>query len=92
MKMNSAQIKQTLEQLEADVVPESNPVVRQLKRMFGDDTYFLDQSGLNIVEPAEPDHEDVRSGVVVNLANWTGADSPSLAPHDPEKTDLVVIF
>jgi len=89
MKMNSAQIERTLEQLEAEVIPESNPVVPQLNRMFGNHTYFLDQSGLNIVEPAEPDHEDVRSGVVVNVANWTGAGS-SLAPHDPEKTGLVV--
>lgn len=36
MKMNSAQIERTLEQFEGEVVPEDNPVLPQLKRIFGD--------------------------------------------------------
>jgi hypothetical protein len=92
MKMNSAQIERTLEQFEGEVVPEDNPVLPQLKRIFGDHTYFLDQSGLNIVEPGEADDKAVRLGVVVNIADWAGAGSRTLAPHDPEKTGLVVRF
>jgi hypothetical protein len=92
MKMNSAQIERTLEQFEGEVVPEDNPVLPQLKRIFGDHTYFLDQSGLNIVEPGEADHKDVRVGVVVNIADWADTGSRTLAPHDPEKTGLVVRF
>jgi hypothetical protein len=92
MKMNTAQIERTIDQLECKVVPEDDPVTPQLKRIFGDHTYFLDQSGLNIVEPAETDHKDVRFGIVVNIANWTDEGSPSLAPHDPENTGLMVIF
>ena len=93
MKMNSAQIERTLEQFKGEVVPEDSPVVPQLKRIFGDHTYFLDQSGLSIVEPGEADHKDVRVGVVVNIADWADKGSPrSLAPHDPEKTGLVVRF
>ena len=53
MKMNSAQIERTLEQFEGEVVPENNPALPRLKQIFGDHTYFLDQTGLNIVEPGE---------------------------------------
>jgi hypothetical protein len=90
MKLNSAQIEQTLQQFEAEVVPDDNPVIQQLTQLFGDHTYFLDGSGLNIVEPAEPDQQDGRMGVVVNIADWTDAGSPSLMPHEPEMTDVLV--
>jgi len=29
-------------------------------------------------------------GVVVNIANWTGEDSASLVPHEPETTSVLV--
>ena len=92
MKIDSAQIERTLDQFEGELVPEDSPVLPQLKQIFGDHTYFLDQSGLNIVEPAETDHKDVRRGVVVNIADWADRGSQSLAPHAPEKTGLVVLF
>src|SRR5262245_24269714 len=44
MKLSSAQIAQTLDKFEADVVPENNPVMPQLTRLFGEHTYFLDQA------------------------------------------------
>jgi hypothetical protein len=90
MKLNSAEIEQTLDQFEAEVVPENNPVVQQLIHIFGDHTYFLDESGLNIVEPADSDQQNGRMGVVVNIADWTDAGSRSLAPHEPQKTDVLV--
>jgi len=90
MKLNAAQIEQTLAQLDAEVVPDDNPVVEQLTRLFGMHTYFLDQAGLNIVEPADPQQQDGRTGVVVNIANWTYEGSTSLAPHEPETTDVLV--
>ena len=41
MKMNSAQIRQTLHQFEA-AIPAGHPVMPQLERMFGEHTYFID--------------------------------------------------
>jgi len=91
MKMNAAQIKQTLDQLDAEAIPATHAVIPQLEGLFGEHTYFLDKSGLNIVEPLEPEDESgCQMGVVVNLASWTDAGSPGLAPHEPESTDLVV--
>lgn len=90
MKLNDAQIEQTLHQLDAEAIPAEHPVISQLERIFGDHTYFLDGNGLNIVEPVETDQNDGQRGVVVNLANWTDAKAASLQPHEPESTDLVV--
>jgi hypothetical protein len=93
MKLSSAQIAQALDNFEADVVPENNPVIPQLTRLFGEHTYFLDQTGLNIVEPAGSEQQDGREGpmgVVVNIANWTGEGSTSLVPHEPQTTSVLV--
>jgi hypothetical protein len=61
MKMNSTQIERTLEQFEGEVVPENNPVLPRFKQIFGDHNFF-DQTDLNIVEPGETNHKDVRIG------------------------------
>jgi hypothetical protein len=89
MKMNSAQIEQTLQQFQAQAIPVEHPVMAQLERLFGDHTYFLDGKGLNIVEPVEEDRG--RRAVVVNLANWADrTEKKNLEPHPPEVTELVV--
>src|ERR1700704_6358552 len=90
MKMNTAQIRQTLHQYQAQALPAEHPLMPQLERLFGDHTYFLDGNGLNIVEPVEDAQNDCRRGVVVNLAYWTDEKADSLEPHAPEPTELVV--
>lgn len=91
MKMNSAQIAQTLHQIDAEAIPDDHPMVPQLARLFGDHTYFVDGNGLNIVEPTASDFSvGNQLGLVVNIANWTDANTPELVPHEPEATDLVV--
>ena len=94
MKMNSAQIEQTLHKLnaqefKAEAIPAGHPMMSQLERLFGDHTYFLDSNGLSIVEPLEPEN-DARLGVVVNLACWADDRAESLQPHAPETTELVI--
>jgi hypothetical protein len=90
MKMTSAQVERTLNQLEAEAIPDAHPVVPQLQRLFGDHTYFIDNSGLNIVEPTGADQHGTQLGLVVNLASWTESTPRSLEPHEPEPTDVVV--
>jgi hypothetical protein len=92
MKMNAAQIEQTLHQFNAKPIPPADPVISQLERMFGDHTYFLDSKGLNIVEPVEPEQNSSQVGVVVNLADWEEGDGASLKPHKPEMTELMIQF
>jgi hypothetical protein len=92
MKLNSAQIQQTLTQFEAQVIPEDHPQVPDLKELFGDHTFFLDNNGLNVIELKEDIQAGGPTGTVVNLANWSDAGLTSLAPHEPEPTEVVVML
>ena len=88
MKLAAAMVAQTLDQYDAKVIPESHPAVTELSQRFGDHTFFIDESGLNIIEPRETDkpHE---TGVVVNLASYND-DRSELQVHAPEPTDIIV--
>ncbi len=90
MKMSSAQVERTLTQFQAQPVPDDHPALVQLRQMFGDHTFFLDRNGLSIVEPTELPANGTLSGTVIEIANWTDATCSSLAPHEPEVTDLVL--
>ena len=71
MKLNSAQLERTLGQFEARAIPDDNPVIPQLKDLFGDHTFLLDSHGLNIVEPIEATGAPAHAAKVVNIASWT---------------------
>jgi hypothetical protein len=92
MRLNSALVERTLNQFEAQVIPDSHPVIPQLKGVFGDHTFFLNRSGLNIVEPTEAPEAGIQAGNVVELASWTSTDPPKLAPHEPISIDVVVVL
>jgi hypothetical protein len=92
MKLSSALVERTLNQFEAQAIPEDHPVAAQLIEVFGEHTFFLDGNGLNIVEPAEPMQTGSQTLRVVNLANWSDANRTSLAPHEPEPTDAIIEF
>jgi hypothetical protein len=95
MKLNATQLKQTLNQMDAQVLPEDHPAVGQLSNLFGDHTFFLDESGLKVLEPTEPaasSDMQAQTGEVVSLADWSDASLTSLRPHEPESTGKVVVF
>ena len=89
MKLTSVLVERTLTQFDAQAIPESHPVLQQLNALFGDHTFFLNRSGLNIVEPASSD-DGAQKGQVVKIAGWQDSDRTSLVPHEPEPTDVVV--
>ena len=92
MKLNAAQVKQTLRQMDAEVLPEDHPAVTQLTDVFGNHTFFLDESGLKVLEPAETSETEVKSSEVLSLADWTDATLTSLKPHAPEQTGTIIVF
>ncbi|HEY1746962.1 MAG TPA: hypothetical protein VGG11_09415 [Xanthobacteraceae bacterium] len=87
MKLNSELVDRTLNQIDAQAVPEDAPMFTRLKDVFGDHTFFLDSSGLNIVEPVKGSPQ---TGNVVNLARWGGTEQQNLVPHSPEPTNVTV--
>ncbi len=92
MKLNPAQVEQTLTQFEAQVIPDNHPLVPELNELFGDHTFFLDGNGLNVIEPNDTTEADASAGTVVNLAKSGDAHLTSLLPHEPEPTEVVVIL
>ncbi len=92
MKLNTMQVKQTLSQFDAQVLPDDHPAVKQLNNIFGDHTFFLDESGLKVLEPTEAPEPESQAGEVVSLADWSDASLTSLKPHEPELTGVVVIL
>ena len=71
MKMNSAQIQQTLHtlnaaELNAEAIPAEHPMISQLERLFGDHTYFLD----NRVHVLTSDDPPPTSGILVISPFW----------------------
>ena len=92
MKLNSAQVQQTLSQMDAQVVPESHPALMQLTDVFGEHTFFLDKSGLKVLEPTDVSQMDGQSGEVVSLADWSDATLTSLSPHPPVSTGTIIVL
>jgi len=55
--------------------------------MFGDHTFFLNEDGLNIIEPLK---ERPQSGILLNVASWDDTEERNMVAHKPESTDVVV--
>jgi hypothetical protein len=92
MKLSSTQLKQTLSQLDAEVLPDDHPAVTQLSDLFGDHTFFLDTSGLKVLEPTGALEMENHTGEVVSLADWSDATLSSLRPHEPQPTGVVIVL
>jgi hypothetical protein len=87
MKLTSMQVSRTLRKFKARVIPENHPIVPELNGLFGEHTFFLDHSGLSILEPVDAEGKSAR---IVNLANWSDDDAPiDFEPHAPEAKDVV---
>ncbi len=87
MKLSPEKLDSILEQIDLDVIPDDHPSLQKLKNAFGDHTFFVDASGLIIVEPLE---EDPVTGELIKIAVWDDADPPHLVPQTPEETDVLI--
>ncbi len=85
MKLDSRQVKETLTQLDAQVLPDDHPAIRQLSDIFGEHTFFVDDGGLKVLEPTDTPDIEANAGEVVSLAEWSDATATSLRAHDPQR-------
>jgi hypothetical protein len=93
MRLTSEQVERTLAQFDAQPIPEDHPALPRLNEVFGDHTFFLDASGLNVVEPTAVSVDSgAATGQVIKIAGWSDEQLTQLAPHPPEPTDLVVVI
>ena len=89
MKLSSVQVERTLHQWQAHALPDNHPSVPELNQAFGEHTFFLDENGLHIVEPADPEKGE-EAGCVVKVASWQDEKRTRLAAHNPEFSDVFV--
>ena len=87
MKLSSEKLESVLEQIDVEVIPDDHPSLPKLRGVFGDHTFFVDDSGLIIVEPLE---QDPVTGELIKIASWDDADPPHLVAHTPEETDVLI--
>lgn len=95
MKLSPVRIQQTLEQLAAQtvVVTPEHPKAAELNEIFGEHTFFLDEDGLEIIEPAAPEgHGENDAGQLVKLAMWNDAARTELAAHPAEVTSIIIHY
>jgi hypothetical protein len=92
MKLTSEQVKQTINQLGAQVLPDEHPAMPQLNSMFGEHTFFVDDMGLKVLELTTPPNTERQTGEVVSLANWGDPELTRLMAHEPEPTGVIVVF
>jgi hypothetical protein len=92
MKLNANQVKETMRQLGAQVLPDGHPAVPQLNTLFGDHTFFIDECGLKVLEPTDSSEMESRTGEVISLAVWSDPELTRLRAHEPEPTGVTVVF
>ncbi|MDE2061907.1 MAG: hypothetical protein KGJ00_05810 [Bradyrhizobium sp.] len=92
MKLNAMQLDATLKQLNIQAIPDDHPTTAKLCDLFGEHTFFVDGSGLKVLEPAGAPGTEVRSAEVISLADWSDAAPAGLTPHEPEQTGVIVVF
>ena len=69
MKLDKTQISLVEEEFETEAIAQDHPAMERLESVFGSHTFFLDGSGLSIVEP-HADGNDAKA-TVLRLAKWS---------------------
>lgn len=87
MKLDSAKRQKVEEQLSMKAVSEDHPSAPELKDALGDHTFFLDEKGLNIVEPST--RSESSDGNLVKVASWTEGRT-ALRVHEPQAQPVTV--
>jgi hypothetical protein len=87
MKLSSEKLGTVLEQIDAKVIPADHPSLPKLRKVFGDHTFLVDDSGLTIIQPLD---QQPQTGGLVKIARWDDADPPHLVAHTPEQTNVLI--
>jgi hypothetical protein len=90
MKLTETQAENTMNQISERAIPDDHPAVPQLKGLFGEHTFFLGSDGLKIVEATGEVDSGGPTACMVKVASWADADRTTLAPHEPEPTEVLV--
>jgi hypothetical protein len=88
MRLDADMVERALDQFGAEALPDNHPAIPKLNEVFGDNTYFLDDEGLHIIEPAEGTADHL-IGDVLTVGRWEAGRS-GLTLQEPEAADITV--
>lgn len=89
MKLTDDQAAAVKETLGADPIPEDNPAMEELQKVFGEHSFYVGEDGLLVFEEVE---EQTDSGRLVLIAAWADEQKQGLQAVQPHPTDIVVDF
>jgi hypothetical protein len=90
MRLQSDMVERTLDQFGAEALPDDHPAIPKLSEVFGDHTFFVDDDGLHIIEPAATGMPGDVVGNVMRVGRGEDAAQTTLALHEPEPSDLMI--
>ena len=93
MKLHSQLLARAARQLHSDPISDEHPVMPQLKKVYGDHTFFIGDGGLHIVESGDRNEiGEPTTGNVVRIARWSDAGRSNLALHQRVPTGIIIIL
>ena len=91
MKLTTEQTQHVASQLQAQAIPDEHPSTDQLRQVIGDHTFFLDDSGLHIVEQGTAPNGAEPRVAALQVASWSQDTDGQLHLHEPQVTQAVSI-
>lgn len=90
LKLSDNQIAAVRETVGAEPIPEDNPAMEPLKQNFGDHTFYVDNTGLLVLEPVNDPNQPGEPAAVIHIAAWTDEERKQLQPIEPKASGAVL--
>ncbi|WNK00601.1 hypothetical protein L2D14_04055 [Thalassospiraceae bacterium LMO-JJ14] len=90
MKLTTDQVGAIERQTGAIPIPDDNPASEALTEVFGEHTFYADQSGLHVLEPVDAEELDGTHAEVIQIAEWTTDAKDELQPIEPQRSGAVL--
>jgi len=92
MKLNSTQVKQTLSQFPAEVLPDDHPANRPTEQSVRRSHLLYRCGGLKVLEPAGAPETRNPHRRTRQSRRLERCDAHEFEPHEPETTGVVVVL
>lgn len=90
MKLTAHQIEEVRRQTGGLPVADSSAEFEELKKAFGDDSYYAASTGIIVWEWKDDHLAPVRDAIAIQLAEWHDRKAFTFVGHEPRRTKALV--
>lgn len=90
MKLSADHKLQIQQQLQADPIPDDEPVVDRLTKVFGDHTFYVTEEGVLVWDWLDKPNGTAGRLIALQVASWTDLDFEELHLHEPIQTGIII--